>query len=110
MFKILTMLFSFCREIIFGKNGESDHDTLSMTARKWIILIIIISSGMLNYVLVRKVYQLGVSHVELKKIVSELRSVKDELDDEHVRMLQLQEYLKLCFRDSTHLTDKLNKK
>lgn len=109
MFKILTMLFSFCREIIFGKNGESDHDTLTISARKWLILITIISSFMLNYVMVRKIYQLGMSHVELSKTVKELKDAKDALDDEVVKTKLLEDYLKLCFRNSTKLTEKLKK-
>lgn len=100
MFKILTMLIPFLKEMIFGKKGESINDTLSVSARKWLLLIIIISSLLFNLILGKRVYTLSMRLIDNQKEMLAYKDIKNILDTEKQKNFILNEYLMSCYRNA----------
>lgn len=73
---IFMSVFSFLKELVFGRNNRNRRSSISSNLRKWIILILIVSSLLLNYFTVTKIFKLTSAYIaisqEKKKIVEEL--------------------------------------
>lgn len=99
MLKILSMLIPFFKEMIFGKKGESINDTLTTKTKKWLLLIIVISSLLFNYVLGKRVYVLSIHDLTIQKQLVVLKDIKAELETEKQKNFIIQDYLQSCYRN-----------
>ncbi len=74
---IFMSVFSFLKEMVFGKNSQNKKSAISSNIRKWIILILIVASLTLNYFTVTKIFKLTSAYIaisqEKKKIMDELK-------------------------------------
>lgn len=74
---IIMSVFSFLKEMVFGKNSQNKKSAISSNIRKWIILILIVASLTLNYFTVTKIFKLTSAYIaisqEKKKIMDELK-------------------------------------
>ena len=70
-------IFSFLKELVFGKNSQNKNSTISSNLRKWIILILIVASLTLNYFTITKIFKLTTAYIaisqEKKKVMDELK-------------------------------------
>lgn len=74
---IFMSVFSFLKELVFGKNSQNKKSTISSNIRKWIILILIVASLTLNYFTVTKIFKLTTAYIaisqEKRKVLEELK-------------------------------------
>lgn len=74
---ILMSIFSFLKELVFGRNSQNKKSNISSNIRKWIILILIVASLTLNYFTVTKIFKLTSAYIaisqEKKKVLDELK-------------------------------------
>lgn len=96
MIRFFIFLLPFIREMIFGKKEEQRGDSFTTKARKTMIYCIIVSSLFINFVAIKKLYTVSVSHVNIRRELSALKDVKDTLDKEIIRREQLEISLNNC--------------
>jgi hypothetical protein len=74
---IFMSVFSFLKELVFGKNSQNKKSGISSNIRKWIILILIVASLTLNYFTVTKIFKLTSAYIaisqEKKKVTDQLK-------------------------------------
>lgn len=69
-------VFSFLKELVFGSSNKNQKTGISSKFRKWLILILIISSLALNYFTITKIVKLTSAYIVLDK---DRRRVVEEL-------------------------------
>jgi hypothetical protein len=96
MFKIITSLLVFFREIIFESKEEYDFKSRKFNPIKTMAYIIIVTSLVLNVFLVTRVYYMAVASIATKKKIEE-----HALEDEKEALLRAKEKIsKLIPSDS----------
>jgi hypothetical protein len=67
--KLVALLFSFLRELIFDSKEEFDFKSSKFNARKFTVLILIVFSLFLNLLFAQRLYSLARQNVELKNFI-----------------------------------------
>lgn len=63
----LVSIFSFLKELVFGKTTKNQKVILSSKIRKWIVLIILIVSLFLNYQSITKLFTVTQKYIVVQK-------------------------------------------
>lgn len=69
-------VFSFLKELVFGKTDRNKKTIIPYKFRKWLILILILASLGLNYFTVTKIVRLTTAYIALDK---DRRRIAEEL-------------------------------
>jgi hypothetical protein len=96
MIKIITTLIPFIKELVFGKKGEYDNDSLGTTLKKWFIFLLIVGSLTLNVVVVERLVKVSLSMVKVQHERDGLKAQVESLKSLKERNEELSKFLDAC--------------
>lgn len=76
MFKIVSMLFPFLKELVFDSKEEYDFSSSKFNSRKFLVFVLLITLISSNVFLVTRLYKLASTNVELKEKVMEFQMLE----------------------------------
>ena len=73
MFKLLSILTYFIRELVFDSKDEYDFSSPKFNSRKFIVFLAIIFSMLINLFTITKVFNLAKDKIHNNTIITQLR-------------------------------------
>lgn len=73
MFRMLTMLLYFFRELVFDSKEEYDYKSKMFNIRKVLVFVLLFTSFVTNAVFVHRIYTLAVENLKLTRTIEEYK-------------------------------------
>jgi hypothetical protein len=89
-------IFSFLKELVFGRNANNRRSSIPSRFRKWLVLILLIVSLSLNYFTVTKIFRLTSGYIALDKEKRKLAEEVKKNDQCFIALETVRDLLKSC--------------
>jgi hypothetical protein len=110
MIKIIFMVLSTIRELIFDNKDESDITSTKFNLKKSLSYLIIIVSFLLNIFLVERLFKVGNKYFQLKEEIEYFKKVeltnKEQVKDINTLSIELKECRNLFLPSPKHKSKK----